>query len=75
MFLTSCNLYFNILDLIIPLMDDPQLNVRINSINCLSRMANYVCSVAENLIERNVPQLMLRQFIMERNDNVSYYIS
>lgn len=64
-----------VVDMLIPLIEDPQLNVRINSINCLGRMSNLVQRIADTLIERNVPQSMLRQFIMDTNDSVSLFFS
>lgn len=59
-------------DLLIPLVEDLQLNVRCNAINCLSRMANLSQHVAEQLIERNIPQLILRQFVQERNNSAFF---
>lgn len=56
----------------LPLISDPELAVRTNAVCCFSRMSNHSATVAAQLIDRNVPEIMLRELIMERNKNVHF---
>lgn len=61
-----------IVELLYPLLTDPEMAVRSNSVCCLSRMSNHSAKVAAELIERKVPEIMLRELILERNNNMHY---
>lgn len=55
-----------------PLLTDPELAIRSNAVCCLSRMANHSDQVARQLIDRKVPETILRELINERNNNLHY---
>lgn len=61
-----------ILELLLPLIGDPELAIRSNAVCCFSRMANHSPIHAAQLLNRHVPELMLRELVMERNNNVHY---
>lgn len=61
-----------IIDLLLPLIGDPELAIRSNAVCCFSRMANQSDKIAVQLINRNVPELILRELVMDRNNNVHY---
>lgn len=61
-----------IIDLLLPLIGDPELAIRSNAACCFSRMANHSADLAVQLINRNVPEQILRELVMERNNNVHY---
>lgn len=61
-----------VIELLQPLLTDPELAIRSNAVCCLSRMANHSAQVARQLIARKVPETMLRELINERNNNLHY---
>lgn len=61
-----------IIDLLLPLIGDPELAIRLNAVCCFSRMVNHSADLAVHLIDRHVPELILRELVMERNNNVHY---
>lgn len=61
-----------VIELLQPLLTDPEMAIRSNSVCCLSRMANHSARVANELIERRIPETMLRELIVERNNNLHY---
>lgn len=56
-----------------PLLCDPELVIRSNAVCFFGRMANHSVAVATELLERQIPQIMLRELLMDRNDNVSRF--
>lgn len=54
-----------------PLLCDPELVIRSNSVCFFGRMANHSVAVANELLERQIPQIMMRELLLDRNDNVS----
>ena len=59
-----------VLELMCPLVCDPHMTVRMNAINCLSRMSNYSEEVAGWLIVKNVHHALLQGLMEDRNNSV-----
>lgn len=58
-----------------PLLCDPELVIRSNAVCFFGRIANHSDSVAAELLERQIPQIMLRELLLDRNDNVNSFKS
>lgn len=61
-----------IVELLQPLLTDPELAIRSNAVCCLSRMANHSLRVASDMIARKVPEILLRELISDRNNHLHY---
>lgn len=57
-----------------PLLCDPELVIRSNAVCFFGRMANHSDTVAAELLERQIPQIMLRELLLDRNNNVCNFL-
>jgi hypothetical protein len=69
---TSILTSLGVFELMCPLVCDPHMTVRMNAINCLSRMANFSMEVADWLIAKNVHHALLQGLIDEKNNSVNF---
>lgn len=57
--------------MIYPLLCDSEMAIRTNAVCCISRMANRSESIARKLVDLRVPEIILKELSLDRNNNVS----